>query len=87
MATYIVTYDLNNETVRPPIVNAIKKLGPWARLSESSYGVVSSSTPEAIYDVLKKHLDSDDQLYVITLNHPYFGQGSKVVNDWLEKHL
>ena len=37
MATLLVTYDLNKETVRPNIVGAIKEYSSWARLSESSY--------------------------------------------------
>ena len=65
MATYIVTYDLNNETRRPPIVQAIKTYGNWARLSESSYAIVTAETPQQVFDKLKKHLDGDDQLYVI----------------------
>lgn len=84
---YIVTYDLNKEIRRPPIVKEIKDIGAWARLSESSYAV---STEMSVYDVharLKKHIDSDDQIYIITLTAPWTGFGPKKVNDWLEKRL
>lgn len=87
MATYIVTYDLNNESQRPPIVQAIKAYKTWARLSESSYAIVTEHSPSQVYDYLKKYLDNDDQLYVITLHKPYAGQGSQEVNNWLEQHL
>jgi hypothetical protein len=87
MATYIVTYDLNNETRRPPIVQAIKAYKTWARLSESSYAIVTDNSPSQVYAYLKQHLDGDDQLYVIALHKPYAGQGSQEVNTWLEQHL
>ncbi|MEQ8395460.1 hypothetical protein [Thalassobaculum sp.] len=87
MAVYLITYDLNNETVRPKIVKDIKAYDNWACLSESSYAVVSDGTPEAVYNYLSKHLDGDDTLYVISLRRPYSGQGSKAVNDWLDTNL
>jgi CRISPR-associated endonuclease Cas2 len=90
MGTYIVTYDLNNERkargVYEPIIKYVKDR-TWARLSESSYAVNASETPQQIYDQLKRYLDSDDNLYVITLTNPYFGQGPKEVNDWLARNV
>lgn len=87
MATYIITYDLNKEASRPNIVGDIKKHDSWAKLSESSYAVSTSRTPKQIYDALAKHLDNNDNLYVITLSAPYYGRGPKEVNDWLANHL
>jgi hypothetical protein len=87
MAALLVTYDLNKETTRPPIVQAIKEYPRWAKLSESSYAIVTDASPQAVYNGLHRHLDSNDQLYVINLRKPYAGQGSKEVNDWLENNL
>ena len=88
MATYIVTYDLNRETTRPPIVDAIKNVGTrWARLSESSYAITSNATPGQVFNELKPMLDSNDNLYVITLKKPYSGFGPQKVNEWLENNL
>ena len=89
MAAKLITYDLNNETVRPNIVGAIKKLSSdnWARLSESSYAVKTSLTPSQIHEKLKPYLDSNDYIYIITLTKPYSGFGPKDVNDWLEQNL
>ncbi len=86
MPLCIITYDLNKESKRPDILADIRK-GTWAKLSESSYAVLTPETPKQVYDRLAKHLDGNDTLYVITLNRPYYGQGSAEVNDWLEKHL
>ena len=59
----------------------------WAKLSESSYAIDTSEDPDDVYARLTPFLDGDDQLYVITLSRPYYGQGSQKVNEWLEQHL
>jgi len=86
MSVYIVTYDLNNETSRPKIVGEVDKTA-WAKLSESSYAIDTNESPKAVYDRFSSFLDEDDNLYVITLKKPYYGQGPKDVNDWLEARL
>ena len=88
MSAFIVTYDLNRETVRPKIVQAIKDaVAKWAKLSESSYAVTTSLTAEGLYDKLTPLLDSNDQIYIITLKKPWYGFGPKRVNDWLDENL
>lgn len=88
MACFIVTYDLNKETKRPNITKKLKDTyDTWARLSESSYAIVTNSTSQAVYNVFEPMLDGNDTLYVITLKKPYYGQGEKDVNDWLERNL
>jgi len=86
MAVYIVTYDLNKETKRPDILSDIKKTS-WAKLSESSYAISTTETPTEVYNRLSKHIDNNDNLYVITLKKPYYGKGPKDVNDWLANNL
>ncbi|MFS8037694.1 hypothetical protein ACI7BZ_12165 [Xanthobacter sp. AM11] len=87
MAVLLVTYDLNREVVRPNIVKAIKDLGSWAKLSESSYAIDVSDTPQGVFNRLSPLLDGDDNLYVVTLSRPYFGRGPKEVNEWLAARL
>jgi len=87
MAALIIAYDLNNETRRPNIVKTIKDTGSWAKLSESSYAVDTHESPENVMSRLKKHLDSDDNCYVITLSAPWSGWGPKEVIAWLSKRL
>ena len=82
----LVTYDLNQEVVRPKIVKLIDDNWNWARLSESSYAI-DSDDPVGAYATLSKILDSNDQLYVITLKLPYEGQGGEEVNQWLADRL
>jgi hypothetical protein len=87
MSTYIVTYDLNQEATRPPIVETIKEFDRWAKLSESSYAISTAMSVQKVYDVLKPLIDSNDNLYVITLKQPYTGFGPEKVNEWLNSNL
>lgn len=86
MATYLVTYDLNNEVKRPPIVEKIRTFA-YAKLSESSYAISTNFTVQEVFAAFKPLLDVDDNLYVVSLKRPYTGFGPKEVNDWLEKNL
>lgn len=88
MATYIVTYDLNNETTRPNILKSIREnFNGFAKLSESSYAISTSLTPDQVHNNLSRFLDSDDTIYIISLSRPYSGRGPKNVNAWLEDNL
>lgn len=87
MAIFLVSYDLNKETVRPQIVEEVKKSPGWAPISESSYAIDTSETALAVYERFKKHLDANDTFYVISLRKPYAGYGFTNVNDWLERNL
>ena len=88
MSALLITYDLNEETKRPPIVKKIKTLGTsWAKLSESSYAIATSKTSSAIYKSLEDMIDENDRLYVIPLKKPYAGFGLKKVNQWLDQNL
>jgi hypothetical protein len=86
MATYVVAYDLNKETTRPKITAEIKK-DSWAKLSESSYAIDTSETPEGVYSRLKSMVDDNDNIYVITLSEPWTGYGPQAVIDWLTERL
>ncbi|QIO42919.1 hypothetical protein HA464_02255 [Rhizobium leguminosarum bv. trifolii] len=86
MNKLLVTYDLNREQVRPKILEEIKR-NAWAKLSESSYAIETYETPKQVYDRLSPYLDGNDNCYIITLAAPYYGQGPKLVNEWLDKRL
>ena len=75
MSVFIVNYDLNKEVNRPHIVKKLKETYPnWARLSESSYAIQTSQSAQQVYNTFAPLLDNNDQLYVITLSAPWWGQ-------------
>jgi hypothetical protein len=83
----LITYGINQEITRQNMVKAIKEIGLWAKLSESSYAINSDLTVEQVFSKLKPLLDSNDTLYVITLKSPYTGVGPIEVNDWIATNL
>ncbi len=86
MAVYLITYDLNRETVRPPVLEKIRTYN-WQRLSESSYVVSTSQTAAQIYRSFQHMLDSNDDFYVCPLTGPAIGFGRKPVVEWLNRFL
>lgn len=84
---YLVTYDLNKETKRPPIVEEVKKFANWAKLSESSYAINTNLSVHQVHEQFKPHIDNNDQIYIINLKNPWAGFGPKTVNEWLDNNL
>ena len=88
MSVLLITYDLNDEDIRPPIVDAIKELGSsYVQLSESCYAIVTSKSPRDVYEQLEDMIDENDDLYIITLKNPAHGCGDRGVIQWLEQNL
>jgi len=88
MSVYLITYDLSHKPEKDyePVWKYIKDHA-WAKLSESSYAIVSSQTPQTIFNALHKIIHPDDHMLVITLTRPYTGRNSAAVIDWLASHL
>ena len=87
MAVYLITYDLNNESNRPPIVERIRKWREHIRLSESSYAIVSQKSAHDVYKLFEDMIDEDDFIWIIPMHQPYAGYGPQETIDWLGKHL
>lgn len=87
MAVLLVTYDLKAPGQDYADFHKVIKSFSWARLSESSYAIDTTLTPQNVYEQLRSHMDTNDNVYVIMLTRPHCGYGPKEVNEWLEKHL
>ena len=87
MAVVLITYDLNKESTRPPIVEYIRKLGNSVNLSESSYAVDCELSVKEIYSQLETLIDDNDQIYVIAFSGHWAGFGPDSTNNWLNNHL
>ena len=86
---YIVTYDLGQPTQRyDELLTLIKDCPRWARLSQSSYLVVSDMTAVELRDKFKTVLDGNDRLYVGAVKTPAAWTGMpEVVTGWIKKEL
>jgi hypothetical protein len=68
------------------LINQIEKYS-HVRLTKSSYGIITDQTPKTVCEELKKYIDKNDNLYVITLKRPYDSCRPGLANDWLYKEL
>jgi len=87
MAALLVTYDLRKPGQDySDFYNVIKSYS-WAKLSESSYAIATTETPEAVYDKLSPHIDKGDQVFIVGLVANWFGFGPEDIYQWLKNHL
>ncbi|WP_339142388.1 hypothetical protein [Pseudoalteromonas galatheae] len=87
MSVLLVTYDLNSPGQKHGQLLEELQSFAWAKLSESSYAINTTLTPDQLFERLKQYLDTNDNLYIITLKKPWQGYGPKDVNEWLSNNL
>lgn len=62
---YIITYDLRNRRDYQSLIDAIKSMGAWAKILESTWAVVTTKNAEEVRDHLLRTMDSDDGIFVV----------------------
>jgi hypothetical protein len=90
MTVLLVTYDLKKPGQNYDEFYKVIKTHPWAKLSESSYAIVTDEAPKVIYAKLYSHIDGGDQLFIMTLANSWWGRASDQtpeVMTWLKKYL
>lgn len=87
MNCYIISYDLTEGTNYEPLYDAIKAYGTWARITESTWAVVSSSSAKAIRDKLGAYLPAGGRLFVIKSGVEAAWRNVIGKSEWLQKHL
>lgn len=88
MACYIVTYDLrapgrNYENVH----NKLKSYKKWAKVTESTWAVVTEDKAVTIRDALKAIVDPNDRIFVVKSGVEAAWFNSKCKNEWLKANL
>lgn len=88
MSAHIITYDL----LQPgrdyeALYQRIMSYGTWARITESSWVIITDQSPVSIRDYLMPALDSNDKLLVGTLGAVAWVGMFKEVSDWLHASL
>lgn len=88
MACYIISYDL-----RAPgrdyekVYEKIKSFGKWAKITESTWAVVSAKTASQIRDDLKVIVDANDRLFVVKSGVEAAWRNTKCTSEWLRANL
>ena len=87
MATYIISYDLRKKRNYEALYEAIKSYGTWAKVTESTWAVVTSSSAVEIRDHLSEAIDNDDRLFIIKSGVEAAWRNSICKNEWLKENL
>jgi len=67
--------------------DAVKTYGTWARITESTYAVVTDATPTEVRDFLVQFLHPDDRIFVMKSGGSAAWRKAMPKNDWLKKFL
>jgi hypothetical protein len=87
MNCYIITYDLRFGGNYTSLHNAIKTYGTWAKITESTWAVVTQQSAIALRDNLLKYIDNNDRLFVIKSGGEAAWINIMCNNEWLQKHI
>lgn len=87
MAAYLITYDLRNKRDYDSLYSAIKSYGTWAKITESSWAIVTDQTAIQIRDYLSKFLDEDDRVFVAKYGGAAAWRNVIAKNEWFHQHL
>jgi hypothetical protein len=89
MACYIISYDLTGDKRNEyeALYDAIKEYGSWARITESTWAIVTIESPTEIREQLSKHMQDDDRLFVVKSGVAAAWQNVICRNTWLKKNL
>ncbi len=87
--SFIITYDLNKTGQNyKNLEDAIKSYGTWAKITTTTYTIVTNSSAVDVRNYLQKYIDSNDELFVAKLSGEaaWTGLGTDQAN-WLTKNL
>ena len=87
MACYIISYDLRRNRDYESLYEAIKTYSKWARVTESTWAVVTTKSAVEIRDHLSSVMDGDDRLFVIKSGTEAAWRNSICRNEWLKENL
>ncbi|EHP6399727.1 hypothetical protein [Klebsiella quasipneumoniae] len=89
MAAYIISYDLVKAGSKDysNLYNAIKSLGKWAKVVESTWVVVSELSSVEIRDSLSLHMDAADRIIVVKSGNVGAWKNVICSNEWLKTNL
>ena len=88
MACYIVSYDLRDPGRNyNDLYERLKSYSKWAKLTESTWAIVTGQSAVEIRDYLKYVLDSNDRIFVIKSAGVAAWSNSICRNEWLKDNL
>ena len=89
MPAFFITYDLTagDSADYEELYKAIKSYGTWARITESSWTVVTEDDVKTVRDNLMQFMHDNDRLFVLKSGVAAAWHNVRCRNSWLKKWL
>lgn len=86
---YVIAYDLHDGDAEDyeNLIAVIKSFGTWARITESTWAVVSDLKATAVRDLLLAVMKDNDRLFVLKSGVEAAWHNTRCKNEWLKKNL
>ncbi len=85
--TYIISYDLKGSEGYEDLFEAIKEYSGWARITESTWAIVTEENHTEIRDNLGSYLPKGSRLFVVRSGSVAAWRNTICSNDWLKKNI
>ena len=85
--TFIISYDVPEGTDYTQLYDAIKSYGTWAKITESTWAIMTEDRAKEVRDYLINLLPSGSRLFVIKSGSIAAWRNVICSNEWLKKNL
>lgn len=85
--TFIVTYDAHEDTNYESLYEALKSYKTWAKITESTWAIVTDQKATEVRDKLVKFLPKGSRLFLVKSASIAAWRNPICSSDWLKKHL
>ena len=84
---YIISYQLITPRDVEPLHAAIRAYGTWARITDTTWAVVTSQSAVDVRDHLRSFIGSDDRIFVVKSAVEAAWANAISTNEWLKRNL
>ena len=84
---YLVSYDLKPSFLRDArsFYQELEQSPGWWHYLDRTWMIVTNETERQVYDRLRRHLNDNDLLLIISVRPPYTGQLPPEAWEWVEQ--
>ncbi len=85
--TFLITYDLPEGSDYTELYKALKDYGTWAKITKSTWAIVTDQKATQVRDALLKHIPDGGRLLVAKSGSVSAWRNVICSNEWLKKNL
>ena len=87
METYLISYDLSDETKYTNLYEYVKSYRTWAHITESFFAVLTVKSATQIRDEILDIVGNDTKIMVVRSAHEAAWHNTLCKKEWLKKNL